>query len=60
MTILMNSADILKISRMIIEIGVILFTIFNLIIIHPLYKFSNERTALFILFSKVYLNFAEI
>nr|CAD2153454.1 unnamed protein product [Meloidogyne enterolobii] len=52
----MNSADILKISRIIIEIGVILFTIFNLIIIHPLYKFSNERTALFILFSKSCIN----
>ena len=32
----------------------ILCAIFLLILIRPLYKFSKERTALFILFSKVF------
>jgi len=47
----------LTISSYIIFGFTILSTIFLSIVIRPLYKFSKERTALYILFSKVFLNF---
>jgi len=37
----------------------ILCSIFISIVIRPLYNFSKERTALYILFSKVFLDFFE-
>jgi len=49
----------LLISDLIIFGFTILCTIFLLIVILPLYKFSKERTALYILFSKVFLDFFE-
>ena len=38
-------------------ITILIFTIFMLIIIRPLNKFTKERIALYILFFKVFLNF---
>jgi len=53
----MTFVDNNKIVNLASGISFLIFTIFMLIIIRPLNKFTKERIALYILFFKVFLNF---